>query len=422
MKHVLFIYVGLPLGGIETLLVRLAEGLSLRGLRISVLLATRRGSPTLVARLAAAARIGYLDEFLSPVGKRLPDMPLLRMCQAVDGDRLRHWLGGVPDFCHAADTGAVLLAARLSSTADLGPLTIGVYHDREYLFEDPLTQPINVDMARWIREAPPGNLLFFNESSVETHARRFGLDKQALRVCPIGVDLTRFGQQLLGRQSDKIVSIGRLTPFKTYNRVMLDVISSFRDRGITMRYEVWGDGDWQPWLTQRIAELGIGDLVTLKGSLPYEAMEQALEGSLAFVGSGTALIEASAAGVPAIAAIENEPGDSTYGCLHDFTGLSYHDAALPLPITTFAARILALRALQPGEYMRECIAAKQRARDFSLQLTLDRFEALTWGATAYRPRAGRARAAIWLGAIAATKTAERMSRRSPFLHRHSTSP
>lgn len=418
MKHLLFLYVGLPLGGIETLLVRLAEGLARRGVRVSVLLATRRGAPELRARLHAAARIGYLDE-MNPVAARwMPDAPLIRMSLPLDGERLAAWLGGTPDACHVADTGSLLLALRLAEATDIGPLTLGVYHDNEYLYEDPLTTCIGRDSARVLSEAPAENLVFFNETSIRAHAARYALEASLLSCCPIGVDLSRFSGPPAGRPGNRIVSIGRLTPFKTYNRVMLDVVERARNNGVALQWEVWGNGELRPWLEQQIASRDLGSLVSLKGELRYDEMERALSGALAFVGSGTALVEASAAGVPAIAAIEHETGEATYGCLHDFSGLSYHDAGLAHPRTTISQRIERLLAASPEAYTVECEAAQRRARDFSLELTLDRFEALV-GARPYRPRAAATRALRWLAEMSAVKALERAGRRSRFIHRHS---
>lgn len=418
MRHLLFLYVGLPLGGIETLLVRLAEGLARRGVRVSVLLATRRGAPELLGRLQAAARVAFLDEFGPGAMRWMPQAPLARMCLPLDVERLGAWLGGPPSACHVADTGSLLLALRLAGSTDIGPLTIGVYHDGEYRYEDPLAATIGRDAARAFRQAPSRNLVFFNEASLRTHAVRYALDASLLSCCPIGVDLSRFSGPPAGRQGDRIVSIGRLTPFKTYNRVMLNVIERARDAGGALRWEVWGEGELRPWLEQQVAARDLSSLVSLRGALRYDEMEQALSGALAFVGTGTALVEASATGVPAIAAIEHERGEATYGCLHDFQGLSYHDAGLPLPLTTIGRRIEQLRTASPQAYAAECVAAQTRARDFSLELTLDRFEALA-GAQPYRPRAGATRAARWLAEMAAIKAAERAGRRSRFIHRHS---
>jgi 1,2-diacylglycerol 3-alpha-glucosyltransferase len=418
MKHLLFLYVGLPLGGIETLLVRLAEGLHGRGVRLSVLLATRRGDPELRRRLSQAARVGYLDEINPAALRGLPDAPLLRMSLPLNGKRLADWLGGPPSACHVADTGSLLLALRLAEVADIGPLTMGVYHDREYLYQDPLVKTLGGDAAQAFRLTPPENLVFFNEASIRAHADRYQLEASLLRCCPIGVNLARFNGPPAGRQGHRVVSIGRLTPFKTYNRVMLDVVERARQVGAALQWEVWGDGELRPWMEQQIAARDLGSLVSLKGELRYDAMEQALAGALAFVGSGTALVEASAAGVPAIAAIENERGDSSYGCLHDFAGLSYHDAGLPLPLTSISGRLERLRAASPEAYATECAAAQRRAKDFSLELTLDRFEALV-NARPFRPQATAAQALRWLAEMSAVKIMERAGRHSGFVHRHS---
>lgn len=375
--HILFIYVGLPLGGIETLLVRLSQALSRSGARVSVLLATRKGDAGLLAQLGQGARVAYLDEFL-PRGPWSPiqDKPLLRFALPLDGAALRQWLGGTPDVCHAADVGALLLAARLQSAVDIGRVTAGVYHDREYLFDDESHNQFVRTAASLFRSLPPRNVVFFNENSVRLHCERFGQDYTQSTLTPIGVDLQRLGSAALGRPSRRIVSIGRLTPFKTYNTHMIETIARMRTMGLEFQYEIYGTGECEDALRAQIAQSNLQDLVHLKGALAYERMREVLDGALAFVGSGTALIEASAAGIPAIIGIEHAADASTYGFLHELKGLSYHDAGLPYALTTFDACLLALSQASGGEYAELARRAQARAQDFGLERTAADFAQL----------------------------------------------
>jgi len=386
--HILFIYVGLPLGGIETLLVRLSKALSRSGARVSVLLATRQADDGLLTQLAQVARVAYLDEFL-PRGPWSPirEKPLLRFAMPLNGRAFQNWLGGIPDVCHAADVGALLLAARLQSVVDIGRVTAGVYHDREYLFEDASHNRLVSAAALLFKSLPPPNVVFFNENSVRIHCERFGQDYTLSTLTPIGVDLQRVGDRTLGRQSMRIVSIGRLTPFKTYNSHMIQAIARMRAMGLEFTYEIYGTGECEDALRTQIAKSNLQDFVHLKGALAYERMLEVLDGALAFVGSGTALIEASAAGVPAIIGIEHAADAGTYGFLHQLKGLSYHDAGLPYALTTFDACLLALTRASEAEYVDVSRQAQARAQDFSLERTAADFAKLaTLAQPALAPR------------------------------------
>lgn len=398
--HILFVYVGLPLGGVETLLVRLSRSLARAGVRVSVLLATRRADPGLLAQLSDHARIAYLDQFI-PAGPWRPilDKPLLRFVLPLDGPALRQWLKDVPDVCHAADTGSLLLAARLSAVAALGRLTVGVYHDREYLFEDE-----DVTFVRraetLFRGLPPEHVVFFNESSVLVHTARFGIDYRAGLLTPIGIDAQGAGAVALGKRSRRVVSIGRLTPFKTYNSQMLEAIARLRSRGLELQYDIYGTGECESALREQIATLGLQQQVHLKGTIAYERIAEVLEGALAFVGSGTVLIEASAAGVPAIIGIEHAVDAGTYGFLHDTNGLSYHDAGLPYPLTSFDTCLETLSMATEAGYAEHTRRAQLRALDFSIERTSRDFIGLAQRTshTTWRPQSITALESISLNA------------------------
>lgn len=384
--HVLFVYVGLPLGGIETLLVRLSQSLARASARVSVLLATRHTDAGLLAQLREHANVAYLDQFL-PQGPWSPiqDKPLLRFVLPIHSNALQGWLQGSPDICHAADTGSLLLAMRLAAATDIGKLTVGVYHDREYLFEESASNIFVHKADALFRALPPEHLVFFNESSVRVHSERFGADYRAATLTPIGIDTARWRAHSLGRQSNRIVSIGRLTPFKSYNSHMVDAIARLRTQGLHLQYDIYGTGECAQSLTEQIARLNLQDSVHLKGSIAYGQIPQALEAALAFVGSGTALIEASAAGVPSIIGIEHARDAGTYGFLHDTTGLSYHDAGLPYPLTTFDACLTTLSEMSKADYAETAHRARLRAEDFGIDRTcegflglLDRTRRTTW--------------------------------------------
>jgi 1,2-diacylglycerol 3-alpha-glucosyltransferase len=94
-----------------------------------------------------------------------------------------------------------------------------------------------------------------------------------------------------------------------------------------------------------------------------------MDDALAFVGSGTAIIEASACGVPSVVGIEDDQEGLTYGFLHQTAGFAYHSIGLNYGITSIYERLNYLVHCSFDEYQQECQLARKRSYDFSIEKT-----------------------------------------------------
>lgn len=109
-----------------------------------------------------------------------------------------------------------------------------------------------------------------------------------------------------------VLSIASFRPYKGLP-VLLDACRRMADAGVSLRCEIVGDGPMRPELERRIAELGLGGIVTLAGALPQDEVARRLGASTLFVlpsivapdgqmeGIPVALMEAMAAGQPVVA-------------------------------------------------------------------------------------------------------------------------
>ena len=88
--------------------------------------------------------------------------------------------------------------------------------------------------------------------------------------------------------------------------------------------------------------------------------------AFAFVGSGTALLEAAAMGIPAIIGIESDEEGLTYGLLSQLKGYSYHEKGLAFPLESFATCIAALVTGGEDAYAAISERCKMRAAEFSI--------------------------------------------------------
>ncbi|HEX7260947.1 MAG TPA: glycosyltransferase, partial [Luteolibacter sp.] len=112
----------------------------------------------------------------------------------------------------------------------------------------------------------------------------------------------------------RIVSIGRLTKFKTYSWYLVPILHALRERHPDVQWHVYGSGMCQQELINDIWKDAIEDgLIVFHGPLPYDEMAKAFAGASVFIGMGTAILEAAAAGVPTIPALVDDTEAVSWG-------------------------------------------------------------------------------------------------------------
>ena len=115
--------------------------------------------------------------------------------------------------------------------------------------------------------------------------------------------------------------------FKTYNFWMLDVVKKLREK-IDVEYHIYGNGPDYEKISRKISELNLTKVVFLKGELPYANFRSVVSSYDIFIGSGTAIIEASSLGIPSIIGVEMVEKPLSYGFVCDIPGFSYNEDGL----------------------------------------------------------------------------------------------
>lgn len=332
----LFIHGSLGLGGIETFLVRLAEQRQREGLLTRVLLlgTPSNDDPQLMARLLKAGEVFHLSDICAawiPIAVH-PSLALIVPLRRTAVDSL---VAGV-DHMHSAGGLGALVAARLAVLASRAVgITIGLYHSKEFAWADepvPYFEACNQTALRDMVGSP--NTIVFNESVIDIYRAR-GLDLSEASLFPLGVvskinklakdaDLTGFRETGML----KICSVGRLVAFKSYNLWMIEVVSALTAAGLVVTYDIFGTGDMRGSIENKIADMGLSDSVTLRGPMPYDDFDKVVSTFDIFVGSGTAIIQASSIGIPSIVAIEAQNDPVTYGFFGEIAGFSYNEKGL----------------------------------------------------------------------------------------------
>lgn len=230
-------------------------------------------------------------------------------------------------------------------------LIAGTYQTRMYCLD---RGPLNLHnrlIRKLFAQLPAANVIFGNDACRDEHAR-IAPSMLNSPIVPLIVDGDRFPRRARRDHNMpmRIVSIGRLDHFKTYNLSMLDVLLDLLNRGHAVSWDVYGSGMLHSLMRQRIAELSLGNQVRMLGDINYADIPHILNDAFAFVGSGLSMMEAAACGVPSLPAIEYESQPKTFGFPHEIPGISFFEPRLPLPRYDLGNKLEALISATPAEY------------------------------------------------------------------------
>lgn len=375
--NILFVYTGLPKGGIETFFVRLVKRLSNEGHVISFLFFSKNLDDELVKELQNYAKIYSFNDYLMAPFFLKNKSPLLKLLLPFKRKKLNSELLKNIDHIHAPDFNSILYVNRILSRKVTKNISTGVYHINEFDFNGFHNWYFSKKIEKFLSILPYENILFFNEISKEYYNQKLKNKFENSVVTPIGIDITKYSTvNFSGIQNNRVVSIGRLTKWKKYNHSMIDVVYSLKKRNILIRYDCYGDGEELENLNQKVNRFDLNDLITFHPGIPYDQFQEVINNSLMFIGAGTSLIEASACGLPSLIGIENEIKPVTYGFLHDIKGYSYQEQQLKLVKKNIENYILYLRELTDVTYVNECNKAILRAKDFTMDITQRDFNQL----------------------------------------------
>lgn len=194
---------------------------------------------------------------------------------------------------------------------------------------------------------------------------------------PLPVDLKPFRDIERRPKAYKIVSVGRLDDYKTYNLFMPAIIRRLVDQGLDVSYEIYGEGVFRPQIEDLVEELGLEGRITLMGYLPYTQFPEVLEEAYVFIGMGTAAIEAAAAGVPTIYSAPRDMQGLTHGLVHDFDMTEQCGFVEETNPTLKVENVLRdLISLEPRQYDLECQKSHDAMELYSMGRVMSQYEIL----------------------------------------------
>jgi len=349
---ILLVYGALGLGGIETMIVRMVDWLTKNGVKITFLQhETKRGD--LDADLPdSVEKIKIKDPFsVRSLKKALARTGMSRL----DFDAV---LVFEPfSLCVTS-----FLARHLSSETRLA---VGVYHPKAYFLFRRVPWFMKRAGTIFDRNVDDKSKYFMNDRVRESHESYFGRSFTQSRIIPIPLT-ERHERDQRKPLKGRIVSVGRLTAFKTYNVYMIDIIRALTSKGYDVEWHVYGSGKLEELMRKKIGESGVEDRIFLHGIVEYSRLEEIWKSSYLFVGMGTALLEAGYAGVPAIPAVVGK-GPVTYGFLEEIP--YYHVGEELCGKDLVPVQEMIEKVLQMGDqdYLAECHRVQDYCDAYSIE-------------------------------------------------------
>lgn len=374
----IFIANVLTMNGGTTFLIRVCREFHRRGTTVAVLVLFPLVDATLRDELARYAKVFDLKDYLWERGNFFRAQ--LMTFAPVRWPKLLADLNPYGNTVHVMGVFGLLFACRAAYRQPLLRVTAGVYHQNEYLFKAGNNFFVRT-FRKCFNSLSQKQILFFNQANIANYSKFYERDFSSSVLAPIGIDLPEnTNKSHENPMPARLVSIGNLVNFKTYNRHIIGVVAELADKHSLLHYEIYGAGPEEQSLRELAQRLQVQDRVQFKGQIPYSEFAKTVSRATLFIGSGTALLEAAALGVPAMVGIESIQEPETYGFLSDIKGLSYNELMPEVPRVPMLTVIDSL-LLDDTLSKKISEACKRKASEFSVEATVDGLDTLVKNAT-----------------------------------------
>ncbi|MGB4225854.1 MAG: glycosyltransferase [Candidatus Dechloromonas phosphoritropha] len=301
LTEVFMVYGSLRTGGIETLIVRVANFFVSSGARVSV----------------CCDSVGELDSMLED--------QVNVICYSETSDLIRSisaHLGDIRIGSHVLIMSFdAISAARGLMVETVFPKNLqvihlsGIFHPRAYFMTSERAD--RVFLNHLVANAVGREQLYFmNLECRESHSKRWNADFSTSPVLALPINILEPTWQSSNKANVRVVSVGRLVDFKSYNLGVARIVSDCLNRGIQVTWDIYGDGPLRSLIEAEIETLGVAGNVRLMGVLEYSSFPEIVVNYDLFVGMGTAALEAAMLGVPTICVTIDE-ATRCYGYLHE---------------------------------------------------------------------------------------------------------
>jgi len=320
IKKILLVYSKLSTGGIETLIVRMIKWFCRNGYLVTLFLYGGEGE--LIKYLENLKNLTIVvNDHNSIYNKSILSRVLLRLpsrlfCELQISYLHKKYLKNQKyDLIYSFNPESFIISYLFDGEIYLS----GVYHPKVYYKES--RQSI-IKYLRSLDKDFTDKIIFMNES-IKYNTEKHFHKKLKGGFFPLPVEIPERREILKGESeykryySNKIISIGRIVDFKTYNFYMVDIMKSLIKEYPEIEYHIYGFGPLKEKLIERIDKSDCKKNIFYHGKLNYSDMDNVLKDCFCFIGMGTSLIEACLFGIPGITAILHDAEAKSHGFLYE---------------------------------------------------------------------------------------------------------
>ena len=389
------VYGSLRTGGIETLIVRMANYLAKNGFGVMVCC----GEGGLLPALPSSAHVVTYN-----------DTDDLRRKLRADGasilDEAMDMI--IISFDPISAARALYVELQCLLRQRVTHLS-GVFHPRAYFMTG--ERKDRVVLNHWVAQAIGyPHLFFMNEECRDSHAKRWNVDLGSSPIATLPIDAAENSWAANADSQLRIVSVGRLVDFKAYNLGAPGIVAALRERGVGVSWDIYGDGPLQGEIEKEIERYDVRNHVQLKGELPYRDFQATVASYDIFVGIGTAALEAAMIGVPTICGTDSQR-ELCYGFLYELPYGNVGELQSRPPGVEMLALIADFAHADPSVRFRESEMCRAAAMKYEMGRFMDQLVAV------HREQAGKPGRALkrfvaWLYCMATESAAVRVLRRT----------
>lgn len=354
IRKIALVHKHMKAGGVEALIVRMSRWLAENGYQVSVYLYS--GGGPLLKHLK---QIVGLKVIVRDNGKE-PPVDLVVLKQLVSSDPY--------DLAYSFNPSGLLLSYAVPAQLRLS----GVYQPEMYKLER------NKKIIRALKAIDKEfhqKLVFMNPTVRRYTARALGAEMPE-HFMPPPIEQGAGGKQFGSPHSRRIVSVGAIQSFTTHYAQVIELMEELIQIDPKFTYHIYGEGPDEARLQKSIAASEARNHIFLHSMLRSGAIDEVLQDSFCFIGSGAVMIQACGAGVPGITSRANDAEALSEGYFHELppyeVGESYWESSEVYEIGELVKNLL----VSENAYRKVAERCKNKARSFEIDAVMKDFMAL----------------------------------------------
>lgn len=246
-------------------------------------------------------------------------------------------------------------------------LFLGIYHPRQSFVPTNFLPNYKEHLNKKVfTQLPPENIIFMDDACKQSHSSYYKINLKQAPIIPLPMEIV--GKELSSISVKyKFSSVGRINDFKPYPFGVIKAISQLVKKGYTdLSYHIIGDGENMDSLKKLVEDLGLQEMVTLYGNVPYTKINELIKDSYCFIGMGTTVGEAAGIGLPSLVAIVDDEVN-TYGLMGNLPENIVGEPGENLPLYTYTEAIEKILLLDENDYKNERKKSLEKASYFSIE-------------------------------------------------------